>query len=240
MKDQQDKTQILNQYYSNIYRRYDLINRLFTFGNDRKWRSYTAQDCLKEKPVAIIDLCCGTGDLCINLSRRSMHEVQITGFDINHQMLETARIKTKKREIKNIEFVQGDVAKMPFKDSAFDAMTIGFGFRNLTFENKKAEIHLSEMSRILKKKATLHILESSVPSNLFIRTLYNLYLRLVLIPLGAIMSGNRSAYTYLAKSSANFFNTKEVAEILMKYGLKIQQTKTFLFGAANLITAVKE
>lgn len=240
MKGQQDKTPILNQFYSNIYRKYDLINRLFTFGNDRKWRYYAAQDCLKNKPAAIIDLCCGTGDLCINLSRRSMHEVQITGFDINREMLEIAKIKTKKRKIKNIEFVQGDVAKMPFKDSSFDAMTIGFGFRNLTFENNKAETHLSEMSRVLKQGATLHILESSIPSNILIRVLYKLYLKLVLIPLGAIISGNRPAYTYLAKSSANFFNTKEVAEILMKYGFKIQQTTTFFFGATNLTTAIKE
>lgn len=237
MKQQMNNSHPLDHYYSKIYRNYDLINRLFTLGNDEKWRKQTAIECLKKNPTDIIDLCCGTGDLCLNLSRMAKKDVRITGYDFNQKMLELAKSKTGDRQ--NIEFIQGDVAKMPFKDDSFDAMTIGFGFRNLTFENQKAEIHLKEMNRILRKGATLHILESSVPSNKIIRLFYNFYLKMILIPLGALISGNWKAYSYLARSSANFFNLEEVNDILMKYGFKILKVRTFFFGATNLITAIK-
>ncbi len=237
---QQDSTYPLNHYYSKIYRKYDLVNRIFTFGNDQKWRRYTAEECSKSNPKRIIDLCCGTGDLCINLSRKIGSDANITGFDLNTQMLEMAEIKTKDRQINNIEYMQGDVAEMPFQDASFDAMTIGFGFRNLTFQNPRAEIHLKEMHRILKKGATLFILESSVPTNKFIRLCYTFYLKFILIPLGSLISGNREAYSYLANSSANFFDVEEVAEILKENGFKMQRVKIFLLGASNLITAIKQ
>ena len=237
---QQNNSYPLNHYYSKIYRKYDLVNRIFTLGNDQKWRRYTAKKCGKSNPNRVIDLCCGTGDLCISLSRQMGTNANIVGFDLNTQMLEMAEIKTKNRKIKNIEYIQGDVAEMPFKDGSFDAMTIGFGFRNLIFQNPSADIHLKEMNRILKNNAALHILESSVPKNKFIRLLYTIYLKLILIPLGALISGNREAYSYLAKSSANFFDVAEVAEILKENGFKMQKVKTFIFGASNLITAIKE
>lgn len=238
MEQQQNKTHPLNQFYSKIYRKYDLINRIFTLGNDEKWRRFTAEECLINDPVDIIDLCCGTGDMCINISRKAKNNVQITGFDLNQQMLDMARIKS--MNLQNIKFLQGDVAEMPFKDGSFDAMTIGFGFRNLTFENQEAGIHLKEMNRVLRKGAMLHILESSVPSNKLIRFCYNIYLRVILIPLGALISGNWKAYSYLARSSANFFNLPEVNDILMKYGFEVLKVKSFFFGASNLITAVKK
>jgi len=237
MNQHQNNSHPLNQYYSKIYRNYDLVNRLFTLGNDEKWRRQTAIECLKNDPTDIIDLCCGTGDLCINLSRKAKSNVRITGFDLNQQMLDMARTKTK--TLQNIKFLQGDVAEMPFNDESFDAMTIGFGFRNLTFENQKVGIHLKEMNRILRKGAMLHILESSVPSNKLIRLFYKFYLRVILIPLGSLISGNWKAYSYLARSSANFFNAEEVNVILMKYGFNILKVKTFFFGASNLITAIK-
>jgi demethylmenaquinone methyltransferase/2-methoxy-6-polyprenyl-1,4-benzoquinol methylase len=238
MNQQQNNSHPLDQYYSKIYRNYDLVNRLFTLGNDKKWRNQTAIECLKNNPIDIIDLCCGTGDICIVLSGKANSKIRITGFDLNQQMLEMAR--TKSKNILNIKFTQGDVADMPFNDESFDAMTIGFGFRNLTFENNKTEIHLKEMNRILRKGARLHILESSVPSNKLIRSFYKFYLSVILIPLGALISGNWKAYSYLARSSANFFNVQEVNEILMKYGFEVLKVKTFFFGASNLITAVKK
>lgn len=237
---QQNSTYPLNHYYSKIYRKYDLINRIFTFGNDQKWRRYTAKECRKNNPKHIIDICCGTGDLCISLSRKIDYDANITGFDLNVQMLEMAEIKTKDRQIKNIEYVQGDVAEMPFEGASFDAMTIGFGFRNLIFENPNAKTHLKEIHRILKKNAALYILESSVPTNKFIRFCYTIYLKFILIPLGSLISGNREAYSYLANSSANFFDVEEVAEILMDNGFKLQSVKIFFLGASNLITAIKE
>jgi demethylmenaquinone methyltransferase/2-methoxy-6-polyprenyl-1,4-benzoquinol methylase len=237
MRKQQTKSQSLNRFYSAIYRKYDLVNRIFTFGRDQKWRSYTACECLKNNPIDIIDLCCGTGDLCIHLGKKANRDINITGYDFNSQMLEIARKKTTNN--RNIDFIRGDVADIPIEDESFDAMTIGFGFRNLTFENEHADIHLKEMHRILRKGAMLYILESSVPSNKLVRLFYTLYLRLFLIPMGALISGSWKSYTYLARSSVNFFDVNEVNGLLSKYGFKIVGIKKFFLGASNLITARK-
>ncbi|MBN1790788.1 MAG: class I SAM-dependent methyltransferase, partial [Bacteroidales bacterium] len=127
----------LQSYYSRIHKTYDLVNRLFTFGLDRKWRRHTVEACLETHPRRILDLCCGTGDLAIGISKASAQPVKITGLDLNPQMLEVARQKAMHFALATVEFMQGDAAAMPFADGEFDCITIGFGFRNLTYENPK-------------------------------------------------------------------------------------------------------
>jgi demethylmenaquinone methyltransferase/2-methoxy-6-polyprenyl-1,4-benzoquinol methylase len=128
---------------------------------------------------------------------------------------------------------------MPFTDAEFDAITIGFGFRNLTFGNANSDKHLSEISRILKHGGKLCILESAVPRSSFIRFFYKLYLRMILIPLGGLLSGDWKAYRYLALSSANFYSEDEIRALLDENDLQVKRIRRFFMGAANLIVAVK-
>ena len=85
----------LQEYYSRIYKTYDLVNRLFTFGQDKKWRRQTIEACLKDNPEKILDLCCGTGDLALGIARAARKPMSITGFDLNARMLEVAKNKAK-------------------------------------------------------------------------------------------------------------------------------------------------
>jgi demethylmenaquinone methyltransferase/2-methoxy-6-polyprenyl-1,4-benzoquinol methylase len=230
----------LNEFYSRIYKRYDLINRLFTFGLDRKWRKVTAIKCIDEKPGKILDLCCGTGDLIISISQQRKGNEHITGYDFNEKMLEIAQLKVKKGNLENITFSCGDAAVMPFSDNIFDAITIGFGFRNLTFNNPNSSKHIGEMHRVLKPGGKLFILESGVPQNRIVRLFFKMYLYLFLIPLGAIISGNGKAYWYLAHSSAKFYKVDEIRIFLKDSGFSTSLIKRFFFGASNLIVAQKE
>jgi demethylmenaquinone methyltransferase/2-methoxy-6-polyprenyl-1,4-benzoquinol methylase len=84
-------------YYSIIYRKYDLINHLFTFGMDRKWRKMAAIECLKSNPERIIDLCCGTGDMTLELMKQAGNNANVRGYDFNDSMLQVAKQKAKKR-----------------------------------------------------------------------------------------------------------------------------------------------
>ena len=229
----------LNKYYARIYNRYDLVNRIFTLGLDRKWRRRTAKICLETKPETILDLCCGTGDLAIELARQTRDKIKITGYDFSPEMLALADKKTASEKYP-VEYIQGDAAVMPFSSGKFDALTIGFGFRNLVFENENSLQHLSEMNRVLKKEARLYILESAVPRNNLIRFLYKLYLSVFLIPLGGIISGNWKAYAYLARSSANFYSIREIKDLLYQQGFELIRTDRFFMGAAHLIEAVKK
>lgn len=229
----------LNEFYSRIYKRYDLINRLFTFGLDQKWRKITAKKCIESKPESILDLCCGTGDLILSLCKMRTGEENITGYDFNSKMLEVAQVKIDGKAQQKVTFLQGDAAAMPFENCSFDAITIGFGFRNLTFNNPNSNKHIEEMLRVLKPGGRLYILESGVPQNVIIRLFYNLYLYLFLIPLGALISGDGKAYWYLAHSSSKFYKIAEINNLLASFGFKKVLVKKFLFGAANLFVFEK-
>lgn len=229
----------IHDFYNRIYKRYDLINRLFTFNNDQRWRNITARECLTVHPSNVLDLCCGTGDLTMSLCKKAERNTEITGCDFNLSMLHIAEAKAKRYKYKNLRFIQGNASNLPFATATFDSITIGFGYRNLTFENSKALIHIDEISRVLKKGGRLLILESGVPENIFIRTLYNIYLRSVLIPLGGLISGDWKAYKYLAYSSANFFNIQQMQQMLATGNLQLSDYRKFLFGAANLAIFTK-
>lgn len=229
----------LHEFYSRIFKQYDLINRLFTFGQDQRWRKITAKLCLENKPGHILDLCCGTGDLTLQLLAHTKSNVSITGYDFNDNMLNIAREKVKRKYYRGLDFIQGDAANMPFENEQFDAITIGFGFRNLTYNNTARDKHISEMYRVLSTGGKLYILESSVPENIIIRIFYRVYLYLFLIPLGTILSGDFKAYRYLAKSSAEFYSLEETRKILLKGGFSKLESKNFMFGATNLIIVYK-
>lgn len=229
----------LQSYYSRIHKTYDLVNRIFTFGLDRKWRRHTVEACLETHPRRILDLCCGTGDLAIGISKASAHPVMITGLDLNPQMLEVARRKAMHFALATVEFIQGDAAAMPFADGEFDCITIGFGFRNLTYENTKREKHLQEISRVMRPGAHLLILESARPENRFVNFFYRLYLRLFLVPLGGFLSGDWNAYRYLANSSAGFYSFAEMRKMLDANHMTLHIRRKYILGSVNLLIAKK-
>jgi demethylmenaquinone methyltransferase/2-methoxy-6-polyprenyl-1,4-benzoquinol methylase len=229
----------LQEYYSRIYKTYDLVNRLFTFGLDRKWRRNTIKECLKDNPVHILDLCCGTGDLALGIASAGQG-VTVTGFDLNSGMLEVARNKAKVRGIESVDFMQGDAGSMPFGSNEFDRITIGFGFRNLVWQNPNQQIHLEEMSRVLKPGGILLILESAVPENAFISFFYRIYLKSVLVPIGGILSGDWKAYRYLAGSSSGFYDFQTLKRMMELHQLDLQSQKKYMFGSVNLLAARKK
>ncbi len=158
----------LKTYYSKIYKRYDLVNRIFTFSMDERWRKITANECFKNHPQNILDLCCGTGDLTVKLAKKANGDSEVIGYDFSEHMLEIARQKLEKHHL-NVDLVAGDVAQMPFENDFFDSIGTTFGFRNLVYENENREKHLEEIYRVLKKGGQLVIAESSKPGSAFVR-----------------------------------------------------------------------
>ncbi len=240
MNFEERKRYPLKDYYSKIHKKYDLINRLFTFGLDRKWRKAAASICLSSHPRKVMDLCCGTGDMAIEIALLCESNVEIKGYDFSEQMLSIAKKKVQKRKLKNIDFVQGDAAKIPFGNTSFDCITIAFGFRNLCYENPEYKNHFQEMNRVLKDKGKVIILESGIPSNSLVWSIYKVYLSFILIPLGGIISGNWKAYKYLAKSSGDFYDATKIDCLLREFNFKLIQERNYLLGAANLFIAEKQ
>jgi len=219
--------------------RYDLINRVITLGLDRRWRRRAARECLASQPRRVLDLCCGTGDLAIDLARPTRGSLEITGIDFSPPMLEIAATKAAKSGGDEISFIHGDIASLPFPDGHFDCAGISFAFRNLTYRNPLTRQYLAEIRRVLAGNGRFVIVETSQPGCRLIRKLFHLYLRGFAFPVARRLSGNRAAYHYLADSASRFFTDDEVEEMLLAAGFRRVSHRPLFFGAAAVHTAVK-
>jgi demethylmenaquinone methyltransferase/2-methoxy-6-polyprenyl-1,4-benzoquinol methylase len=242
-----DKDFPLKEFYSDIYRSYDRVNRIFTFGRDSSWRKKAAQVILRENPENILDVCTGTGDFILEIGQQLSKEGRtavLKGYDFSREMLDVAREKQKGANAfpgaSDIEFLQGDVGDMPYGNDSFDVIGITFGIRNLVYENSRASRHLAELFRVIRPGGRLVILESSRPENSVWRLFNNIYLRFILPYLGGLISGNIKAYSYLGKSSRNYYTAGEMGDILTSAGFKVLSSRYFFLGSVMLVEARKE
>jgi len=226
--------------FTTVPRRYDLVNHAITWCLDARWRRKAAGECLANNPKKVLDLCCGTGDLAINLAKLTTGDSEVTGIDYSQPMLEIAVDKAKAAGLNDkVTLVDGDVASLPFPDGYFDSIGISFAFRNLTYKNPLTEQYLAEIFRVLAPGGRFVIVESSQPKSRLIRRLFHLYLRWFVSPVGYRLSGNRGAYQYLAESARRFYGPDEVKDLLLSVGFKEVSYHPFLLGAAGIHVAVK-
>lgn len=228
----------LKHFYKDIYKRYDLVNRIFTFGQDRNWRRKAVNACLENQPERILDLCTGTGDLILEIADRTNRRVHLAGYDFSPEMLQKAGEKAAVAGQK-INFTEGDVASIPYEDGYFDTLGITFGIRNLLYENNQADAHLAQMHRVLRPGGRLVVLESSKPENRIWRFINGIYLQFILPYLGGLISGNLGAYRYLARSSKNYYSRGEMKNILEQAGFRVHNSQALFLGSVMLLVAEK-
>ena len=198
--------QWVRQMFSDIAPRYDLLNHLLSFNIDRGWRKALLKrvtPVLQRHDARVLDLCCGTGDVLLDLQTMAVNPV--LGADFCHPMLVTAAEKMRARQYAGT-LVEADALELPLAANSLDAITIAFGFRNLV--NYRAG--LAEFARVLKPDGVLAILEFSHPPGFWLRTSYYFYSKAVLPLIGALISGSRAAYTYLPQSVAKFPRAEEL------------------------------
>jgi len=230
----------LHKIFIAVPDRYDLINRIFTWGQDKRWRLQAARLCLATQPNKILDLCCGTGDLAILLAQLASSSTKVIGLDYSPPMLEKASGKAIRAELKTqLNFIHGDVGDLPFPDEYFDCIGISFAFRNLTYNNPNTPRYLAEIVRVLKKGGHFVIVESSQPPNKLIRKLDRFYLRTFVRWMGIFLSENKAAYNYLTESASKFYTAEELADLLVKAGFGAVSVKRMMFGATAIHVAVK-
>jgi demethylmenaquinone methyltransferase / 2-methoxy-6-polyprenyl-1,4-benzoquinol methylase len=235
-----DASRKVREMFTQIAPRYDLLNHILSLQMDRMWRARTARilrPILERGDGKILDLCCGTGDLAFALSRRG--KAVVWGADFAHTMLVRARAKAAEASAENraraISFVESDALRLPFADEAFDLVTAAFGFRNLA----NYEAGLREIRRVLKTGGTIAILEFTEPKSGWFGDLYRWYFREVLPRIGAMISGDKSAYTYLPKSVARFFQPEELQELLLGNGFESVEVRVWTGGTVALHTGRK-
>ena len=201
---------------------YDAMNRTMTAGLDRRRRRITAEAVVGPGD-AVLDACCGTGDLAIAGARRGG---RVTGLDFSERMLERARHKAPE-----LEWIQGDLLALPFDDGSFDAATVGFGVRNVD----DLERALAELRRVLRPGAGLGILEITRPRGA-LAPFYRFWFDGVVPLLGKVLPGG-SAYTYLPASVRRFPGPAELAELIAAAGFRDVRVRLFAGGIVALHTA---
>jgi demethylmenaquinone methyltransferase/2-methoxy-6-polyprenyl-1,4-benzoquinol methylase len=187
----------------------------------------------------MLDLCCGTGDLAIDVARLAGDNLAVIGVDYSQPMLEIAARKAKYRDTMRISFVNGNAAHLSFPDGYFDCIGISFAFRNLTYNNPLTGKCLDEALRVLKTGGRFVIVETSQPESKLISKIYHLYLGWFVSRLGFILSGNKGAYSYLAESATRFYNSEEVRELLTSAGFRQVSFKPLFLGVAGIHIAIK-
>lgn len=225
--------------FTEVPPKYDFLNRVLTLNLDEKWRIKAAHEILANNPERVLDLCCGTADLTMHIARMAHSQTELYGLDFSHTMLQRADQKVAVFGKDRVKLIQGDAGNMPFEDNFFDSIGIAFGFRNLTFENPDAQLHIREILRVLKPGGRFVIVETSQPSNNIIRFFYHIYHNLITAPIGGLISGNKPAYHYLAYSANHYYTLPQLSDLLLKAGFITTKGTPLMLGAAAVMVAEK-
>jgi demethylmenaquinone methyltransferase / 2-methoxy-6-polyprenyl-1,4-benzoquinol methylase len=201
---------------------YDVMNRVMTAGLDRRWRRLTAQAAVRPGD-RVLDACCGTGDLALEALRAGG---DVVGVDFSERMLERAR-----RKSDEVEWVQGDVTELPYEGGSFDAVTVGFGIRNVP----ELDAGLRELARVLRPGGRFGCLEITRPRGV-LRPFFRLWFDGVVPLLGRVLPGG-AAYTYLPASVRRFPGPTDLAAAMEQAGFRDVRYRLLAGGIVALHTA---
>lgn len=219
-----DKRAVVEAMFDRIAPRYDLMNRLLTFGIDRGWRRCAIAALALRRGERVLDLACGSGDLAA-----AAHEAgaRVVGIDVSAGMLRTARARRVACAL-----VRGDALALPFADASVDAVVSGFALRN--FVDLGAAF--AESARVLRPGGRIALLEVDRPASTLLRLGHGFYFRRVVPLLGALLA-DRAAYAYLPASTAYLPDARALFAMLQTAGFASARKRVLLGGAAQLVTA---
>lgn len=227
------KKEGIRDLFDDIAVKYDRFNHISSFGADRSWRRKAVREIVDtRKPIKVLDVATGTADFAIAVNRKAAPGSHITGIDLSQGMLEVGKNKCKGMPI---DLEVGDAENLRFEDGEFDRVCVAFGVRN--FENLMKG--LQEMCRVIKPGGKLIILELSYPRNRFIFSLYKFYSLRILPKIGAGMTGNTGAFTYLPDSILKFPLPDKFVPMLHEAGFGTVRARQFMFGVCRLYIAQK-
>ena len=217
-----DKSVAVRRMFDRIARNYDLMNRLMTFGQDRVWRQTVARMSRIEPEGRLLDIGTGTGGIARD-ALSVVSPLSVTAVDFSFEMMQTGR---RLCGTERIQWCAADALHLPFADNRFDAVTSGYLIRNVT----DARAAFAEQRRVVKPGGRIVCLDTSPPKKNLIYPLVLLHLKAFIPLLGALVSGDIHAYTYLPDSTRAFLTPKQLAATMASAGLVEISYRTFMFG----------
>jgi demethylmenaquinone methyltransferase/2-methoxy-6-polyprenyl-1,4-benzoquinol methylase len=225
-----DKATYVHRAFTAIANRYDLLNTLLSFNQDRRWRKSTVSALEMKGPEAILDVATGTGKLARELEKAVGAGSRVVGIDFCEPMLRKGRAQTDSTTL-----VLATSESLPFPDNCFDGATIGFALRNVPDMEKT----LREMTRVMKPGGSVVCLEFSRPRRAVMRSLHRLYLLRVLPIVGWLISGDKEAYLYLPRSIMEFPSAEELKAVMEKAGLERVRFRFLTWGVVAIHIGTK-
>jgi demethylmenaquinone methyltransferase/2-methoxy-6-polyprenyl-1,4-benzoquinol methylase len=217
--------------------RYDFLNTFLSGGLDRYWRSRAIASLALTGQERLLDVCTGTADLAIGAADRSRGAREVVGVDFAGSMLMRGLEKVRARQLdRRVRLVRGDAMQLPVADASVDAITIGFGIRNV----QVTETACAELFRVMKPGGRLAILELGLPTVPAVRPLYLWYFKCVLPQIGRAVSRHGSAYSYLPDSVGSFPWGDKFARLLRAAGFSQVVSRPLTFGVVYLYSARKQ
>ncbi|KAK9117205.1 hypothetical protein Sjap_016152 [Stephania japonica] len=222
------------ELFSRVSPLYDNLNDLLSLGQHRIWKRMAVSWSGAKKGDSVLDLCCGSGDLAFLLSQKVGSEGQVTGLDFSSDQLSVASSRQQSRACyENIVWIEGDALNLPFPNTCFDAITVGYGLRNL-LDRQKA---MKEMLRVLKPGSRVSILDFNKTTESYITFIQEWMIDSVVIPVASSYSLAKE-YEYLKSSIREFLTGRELEELALDVGFS--SAKHYEIGAGlmgNLVAA---
>jgi len=245
--------------FRHIAQRYDLMNKLMTFGRDRAWRRYTvarleldslAGNTCQDGPRLVLDVATGTGDLALEVLREQP-DARVVGLDFVPDMMVLAQQKAsallqrgsepgepnpRVRDAHALALVAGDALQIPFPDKTFDAVVTGFALRNVI----DIPAAFAEMARVTRSGGRVACLEIAKPRTPLFRQLFALYFYRLVPIIGGWITGQRSAYTYLPHSLTAFLTPDEIEEVMHRTGWSDVSHRRLMMGTVAVHVGTRE
>jgi len=233
-KEGEERSAKVNDLFAQVAPRYDLINDLQSFGLHRAWKRRVVRLAGATHGRRALDLCCGTGDIAFALARAG---AEVIGLDFSAAMLAVARrrLDMHANGAGNVSFHQGDAQHLPFTDNAFDAVTVGYGLRNLP----DWEAVLREMHRVAKPGGRLVVLDFGKPDNRLWRQCYFAYLRWFVPAFGRLFCGDSATHAYILESLLPYPAQHGVAAKMADLGCTATKIVNLMGGAMSINCGIK-
>lgn len=242
------RQRFVTRLFDEIAPKYDRFTRVFSLGMDAGWKRELLADIAELVPRGgtMLDLACGTGDLAVGAARAASG-VRVTGLDASPRMIAEARERLVRGHVnarprnasvsddvaERVEFLVGDMMRLPVPDGTIDAVTVGYGLRNVP-EPARA---IAEIARALRPGGRVFVLDFYLPGSRLWRALFLWYLRAAGNLVGWLWHREPVVYGYIAPSIARYVTADELARMLARAGLVVERDRRKLFGGIALHTA---
>jgi demethylmenaquinone methyltransferase/2-methoxy-6-polyprenyl-1,4-benzoquinol methylase len=218
----------VREMFSRLAKRYDLVNDVMSFGMHRRWKREAVRLAFDgRRPARVLDLCCGTGDM--SFLAEDLGASSVVGADFTVPMLSVARRRSR-GEGRRPGFVAADALRLPFRDGVFDAITVGYGLRNVA----DPQAAVREMRRVLAPAGRVVVLDFGKPDNPVASSLYFAYLKTMMPAVGWIFHGDPETYLYIPASLERYPAQRGVERMMEESGLVHVRYENRLLGTMGL------